>query len=287
MKLRFRYVLAALSALWIGQTVNAEAGADASIGPFRIGIALGTPGPCAVPTNDAGAEALAGHLNARLKRPVEICRFATTAEAGAALASNQVDFALLDQANAPDLAQARALVTPRPDGSIGRIMSVVAAPKSSSIASLNDIAGTRAVFAGQGAAFISGPKTAISDNGGPIEALASETIEATPEQAVERVRTGEGDILVTHVAAWQRLCRGAREGDEPCADFKVVWMGRERAKTAWALRADADRDTLYRLAGILLALNLENPAAFAWMAPGAVELTPVEAGALSPTGSGP
>lgn len=284
---RLRFFVATLAALWVGQTACPQALAEAPTGPFRIGIALGTPGPCAVPTNDAGAEALADHLGARLKRPVEICRFATTEAAGAALAANQVDFALLDQANAPDLATARALVAPRAKDSIGRIMSVVAAPKSSSIASLKDISGTRAVFAGQGAAFISGPKAAISDNGGLIETLASETIEPTPEQAVERVRTGGGDILITHVAAWQRLCRGARAGDEPCADFNVVWMGRERAKTAWALRADTDRDTLYRLAGILVALNLENPVAFSWMAPGAVELTPVEAGALSPAGPGP
>jgi hypothetical protein len=41
-----------------------------------------------------------------------------------------------------------------------------------------------------------------------------------------------------------------------------------------------DFETLHRLVGVMVALHLENPPAFKWLAPGAVELTPPEADAL-------
>lgn len=263
--------------------------AAAPTSPFRIAIARGTPAPCTAPASggaavpgaaDPGAEALAAHLSKRLKRPVELCRFATRAEAGKALAAKAVDFALLDRASLPQGDAWRPLLTERAPDTIGRVLSVVVVPASSKLAGLGDLHGKRFVYGGTGLAYQTGPKAALSDNGLPADAVASEHVAAAPEQALGQLRSGAADVMVLHAAAWQRLCRPARQGDAPCANLKAIWTGREHPRTAWTVRTDLDRETLYRLVGVLVALHLENRQAFDWMAPGATELTPVEADAF-------
>jgi hypothetical protein len=63
--------------------------------------------------------------------------------------------------------------------------------------------------------------------------------------------------------------------------MREIFRGRQPAETAFGVRTDLDAETRLRLVGILMAMHLENRAAFDWLAPGATELTPTEATALA------
>jgi ABC-type phosphate/phosphonate transport system substrate-binding protein len=249
--------------------------------PFRVGVIADQAKPCAARTGVVGADALAAHLSGRLQRPVEVCSFASTRDAGQALAAGAADFVALDaDGMAAAGPGARSLLTPRPPGSIGRILSVAVLRADAPQSSLGDLGGLRFVYGNPNPAYYAGPKAAIADNGLPAGGGSAETIANTPEEAFARLVGGQADVLILQSSAWQRLCRGAKPTDKPCAGLKEVWRGRARPERAFGVRSNMDLETLHRLVGVMVALHLENPPAFKWLAPGAVELTPTEADAL-------
>jgi ABC-type phosphate/phosphonate transport system substrate-binding protein len=259
---------------------NAQTGQDRPA--FRIGVLGPAATVCATETGIAGADALAIHLSARLQRKVEICTFSNTTEAGQALAEGRADFAMLDAAGAAIAGPGvRSLMTRREPGSIGRILSVAVVRADSPAQSLADLQPGRFVFGGTGPAQHDGPKAAILGNGALASAINTELFAASPAEAFSKLQSGEADVLVLHASAWQRTCRGEKASDRPCAGMREIFRGRQPAETAFGVRTDLDAETRLRLVGILMAMHLENRAAFDWLAPGATELTPTEATALA------
>lgn len=248
---------------------------------FRIGVVGAAPVPCSAEKGIAGADALAGHLSARLQRPTETCTYGSTLDAGKALSAGEVDFVKLDASGmAAGGTAVRALIAPRAPGSIGRILSVAIVRADSPAQRLTDMHGLRVAYAGFNPAHYAGPKAALKTNGWPADAVASEQVEVTPEAALKSLKSGGSDLLVMHASAWQRVCRGEKPADKPCAGLREVFRGRERLAEAYAVRTSLDQETRLRLVGVLVALHLENRAAFDWLAPGAAELTPTEADAV-------
>jgi ABC-type phosphate/phosphonate transport system substrate-binding protein len=271
-------------AVWLALGAASGAATAQSIAPatgFRIGVVADAPAACAAETGTSGADALALHLTLRLQRPAEICTFASMAEAGKALAARQIDFVKLDAAGMASAgSDVRPLLAPRAPGSIGRILSVAVVKSDAPAQRLEDIHGMRVAFAGANPAHHAGPKAALSKNGLPADAFASELLAATPEAALLSLQMGKSDVLVMHASAWQRVCRGQDPKDKPCAGLREVFRGREPVSEAFVVRIDLEQETRLRLVGILVALHLENRTAFDWMAPGAAELTPTEASAF-------
>lgn len=276
-------LLLALAALAAAPAAAAQTSAPAtpaaSPGVFRIAVE-GAASPCSPTGGDAGAEALRRHVETRLQRPVQVCGFATRADAARALSSGEVEFARLDgAAYAGSRETVRALLAPRATR-VGRILTVAVVRAGSDIASLAAAGGRRIVYAGDAEAFLEGPRSAAVDHGlAPPSADLERRVQGA-EAALAALRAGEADLMLLHASAWQRVCRGERAGESVCDDLSEIWRGRARAPEAWAVRRDLDRETMLRLVGIMVALHLENRAAFDWMAPGARELGPTEADAL-------
>ncbi|MBI1338919.1 PhnD/SsuA/transferrin family substrate-binding protein [bacterium] len=271
------------------QSSSSEAATEtarvATPAPFRVAVE-GAEGACTASAGEPGAEALRSHLEHRLKRTVLACGFATKSAAGAALAAGDVDLAMLDgpafvDAGAGAASGIRALVAPRAAAGVGRILTVGVVRGEGKPASLKEAGTARIVYAGTAPPFYAGPRAAALDHGLAPPTADREVTAAGPEAALSALRAGEADLMLLHASAWQRVCRGERTGDMTCGDLKEIWRGRSSASVAWSVRLDMDRETMLRLVGVLVALHLENRPAFEWMAPGAGELTPTEAGALA------
>jgi ABC-type phosphate/phosphonate transport system substrate-binding protein len=253
--------------------------------PLRIALATGASGACAAPEAGAepGALAYAAHLSARLERPVLYCPVADRTAAAALIAAGEADLALLDQATFPvAAASARPYLAPRGFSDRGRVETVAVVLAAGPRQSLRDVVGARFVFGGADWVSLEEPQRALRDHGISQEALAGAQTAADAPAAAAAVRGGQADIAVFYSAAWQRLCRRSAEDPDPCADLREVWRGRPTPESAWVIRTEIDLETRVRLVGVHIALHLENPEAFAWIAPGAPLLEPTEAGALAP-----
>lgn len=249
--------------------------------PFRFGIPGPTTAPCAPAAADGPLAAYTAHLAQRLERPVLVCPLASRTEAAAALEAKSVDMALLDTAAiAPHRTSLRALMMPRGHGGLGRVETVALTLTTATGTGLGALAGAKVGYAGAARFAQAEPQRALADQGVSAADLAADLITDGPEQGFAALRAGQIDVLVLHTAARERVCRRSSAEDRPCADIKELWRGRPRAETAYSVRRDMDRELRFRLIGIHVALHLENPAAFAAIAPGAPELEPTEADAL-------
>jgi ABC-type phosphate/phosphonate transport system substrate-binding protein len=202
------------------------------------------------------------------------------AAAARLLADGKIDFAQLDPIAYKAVAAAvRPLLTPRTQDGFGRVETIMVG-RADGLERVSTVPGERVGFAGTAPYEMDLPMRALADHGVDLSRPEAARVYADPAAAAERLRQGEIDFLVLYSAAWQRLCRPMSAGGAPCADLRQVFRGRPRAAYAWAVRRDIDDDTRFRLVGIHVALHLENPAAFGWVAPGARELEPTEASAL-------
>lgn len=259
--------------------------------PLRIAV----PGPVAGPCTPAGAAATAAeralyaHLSRRLERPVQRCPVADRAAAAAALAAGRADLAVLDPAAyRPVAGQVRAILTTRPRSGPSRVPVVAVVRRTSRATTLAELRGLGAVYGGGQPTGLALPRRVLADHGAPAGFFAAETVAADPEAAIAMLRAGGADVLLLNASAHQRLCRADRPGQEPCADLKTVFRGRARPATAFAVRRDMPDELRFRLIGVMVALHLEAPAAFAHIlaqTPGTGELEPTEADALAVSAS--
>lgn len=250
--------------------------AEAKAAPLRIGVVGG----------DLGDAAYQKLLATRLGVAVEAKPLADRTAAASALASGQVDMAVLDgAAYGPVRGKVRAVLTLRPQGDLNRIPVVVAVRADAAAKDLSTLKGRSAVFGGLAPAALATPHKALADAGaGP--GFFQETTAASADAAAAALRARKADVLVLNAGAWQRLCRGDSPKADACKDLKVVWRGRPRARLAIAVRRDMPAETRFRLIGVHVAMHVEDKAAFAgssvWT-PRAAEFEPTEAEALAPS----
>ncbi|MBT9445663.1 MAG: PhnD/SsuA/transferrin family substrate-binding protein [Hyphomonadaceae bacterium] len=259
----------------------ADAADARDIGILRVGYLAAEASSCRAPdaSSPVGLRAYARHVSGRLGRTVQGCAFASADAASAALVGGQVDLAPLGaDASAKSAETIRPLLTPRSANGVGRVLTVaVTRVGGTPFEGLANLADARVVFGGANEVARGGPLRALVDNGAPTTAFRAETVAASPADAAALLRAGNADIMVLHAAAWQRLCRGDGPRETPCAGLQEVWRGRPSADSALAVRRDIPDELRFRLVGIHVALHLEAPEAFRWIAPGASELQPIEA----------
>lgn len=261
--------------------------AGAAPAPLRLLVEGTPPGPCApVTAGDAALAAYAGRLAQRLERPVLACPVADKGAAAKALASGGGDLALLDPAAFASAGPTvRAILAPRISSDFGRVEIVFASLKTSSRSGLTGLTGARLQLAGTAPLAAEAPLRVAADSGLTAAAFKAVMPGRSPEEAVAALRAGRVDLAAFHAAAWRRLCRADAPGEEPCKDLKVVYAARPQARLAFVAPLSMPDDLRYRLIGIHMALHLEAPSAFAYVAriaPGAVSVDPAEASALAP-----
>ncbi len=262
-----------------------SSGGTVATDPLRIAIAAGISGPCAAPGADAepGAAAYAAHFAGRLEREIQFCPVPDRAAAAALLASGGADLALLDPATFPAVASvARAFMTPRGFSDRGRVETVAAVLATSARQDLRALDGARLVFGGSRWVALEEPQRALRDHGVSQAFLDGAQQAGDAPEALAALRGGQADVVVLYSAAWQRACRRSAQDADPCGDLREVWRGRPTPETAWVITNAIDLETRVRLVGVHIALHIENPEAFAWIAPGAPAIEPTEAGALAP-----
>jgi ABC-type phosphate/phosphonate transport system substrate-binding protein len=210
------------------------------------------------------------------------------AGAAALIGAGGADLALIDPAAAasvPDFtAKARAILAPRQGDEYGRVEMVAVTTAASPRKTHADLAGARVVLGGNHRVAAEGPFRALADWGVQRETLGAVTQAGDPDLAVKALREGKADVMLLHVSAWFRMCRPTRPGEKRCADLHEAFRARPRAKLAWAAPLSMDETLRYRLIGIHIALHLDAPAAYAWVAaqaPNAQSIDPTEAGALT------
>lgn len=268
--------------------VMALAPAIAQAQTLKLATIAAAAAPCHALASSApaGQRALHQLLARRLGVEVLDCPVAGYADAAQALASGQVDLAVLDPAGyAGHSDKVRAILTVRQKGGLSRTMQVAAALASSPIKSLADTRGKRLVLGGAAPFDNDLPRLALQDQGAGPGYFSAERIASSSEAALAAIRKGESDAVILNGDAWQRMCRGKSATDTPCADLRIIWKGRPRATYALAVRSDMAPQLRYRLIGIYVAMHLEAPEAFAWasaFAPGGENFEAAEAAALSP-----
>lgn len=277
-----RRVLLAVAAMTSATGVLAADAPEPPPPPFRVAVQAQAGGPCKPgdTLEDPAARAYFQQLAQRLERPVQYCAVADPDAASAALASGEVDMAALDRAAfAPIRDQVRALLTARAPGGLTRVPVILATLRSAPPASTGRGA---VVFTGSGLSAYDLPRTVLAEQGYAID---REVVAASEEDGLARLRAGQADAVALHVGAWQRQCRGDTPTEDKCKDLRVVWMARQSAPAAFAVRRDLNEQLRFRLLGIHVAMHLENPQAFAWasgqLAAGAENLEPAEALALT------
>lgn len=255
---------------------------------FRLASIAPAVQPCHVLAADApaGLRALHKLLAQRLGVDVLDCPVAGTEGAGQALASGQVDMAVLDpKAYAAAGDKVRAILTLRPKGGLSRTPVVVAARVASTSKSLADVRGQRVAFGGAAPFDHDLPLRVLADQGAGPGYFSAERIAGSADAAVGLLRKDEADVVALNADAWQRACRGNSPKDQPCADLRILWKGRPRAAQALAVRADLPAQLRYRIIGVYVAMHLEAPDAFqaaSAFAPGSEDFEAAEAAALSP-----
>ncbi|MFZ4601298.1 MAG: PhnD/SsuA/transferrin family substrate-binding protein [Caulobacterales bacterium] len=265
--------------------LGAPAVQAAAPAPLRLAIEGLPPGPCApAPQSPAGLSTYTRLLETRLGRPVLACPVADKAAAAAALASGGVDLAMLDPQSFPAAGKARPILAPHSLEDFGRVEMIFAAMSTSPRAGPKGLAGARLALAGAHPVAAGGPLRVAQDAGIAPTAFAAVASERDPEAAIAAVRAGRADVAAFHAAAWRRLCRTDKPGEQPCKDLKVVYAARPQARLALVAPLSMPDELRYRLIGIHIAMHLEAPEAFAFAArgaTGAVSFDPTEASALS------
>lgn len=254
---------------------------------FRLASIAAAAQPChaLAPDAPAGLRALHKLLSQRLGVDVLDCPVAGTEGAGQALASGQVDLALLDPTAYAVAGKVRAILTLRPKGGLSRTPVVVAARAASTSKSLADVRGQRVVFGGAAPYDHDLPLRALADQGAGPGYFSAGRVAGAADAAVGMLRKGEADVVALNADAWQRTCRATTPKDQPCGDLRILWRGRPRANLALAVRTDMPAQLRYRIVGVFVAMHLEAPDAFqaaSAFAPGGEDFDAAEADALSP-----
>ncbi|MET3525873.1 PhnD/SsuA/transferrin family substrate-binding protein [Phenylobacterium koreense] len=257
--------------------------------PLRIAVVEPAAAPCAPLATDApaGQKAYFELLSQRMGRKVMACPVTSTAEAAQALAAGQLDIAPLDGASyAPVKAAVRAAMTVRGARELPRTPIVLAVLRDRD-GTPSALKGGVIAYGGPSPSMHDQPKRILAEQGYGPDILTREIVPDVEEKAIAALRAGKADALALHVTAWRRQCRGTKPGEQRCGDLKVLFRARPIVPRALAVRrsmSDADR---YRLIGILIAMHMENKAAFSWgaaqLGADAVEFTPTEADALIAT----
>jgi ABC-type phosphate/phosphonate transport system substrate-binding protein len=251
---------------------------------FRIGVIGAANGPCAPPASaPAGERAYFDLLAKRLERPVLACPVASFADGAAALAAGRLDMAALDAASYPAVsATVRAAMTVHAGGAPVRV-PVVLAVKVDRDGSPATLKGRPVAFGGSSAVALALPRQVLAEQG----YAGAEQVTANEAAAMAALRAGKADAVALQVGAWQRQCQNPSPKVQPCADLKEVWRARPQAQRAFAVRRDLPDQLRYRLLGVHMAMNIEDPSAFAWAASqlsaGATDFQPAEALALEVT----
>lgn len=228
--------------------------------PFRV-AGEGPLGPCS--EFPAVEKALGDLLSRRLGEMVVRCPFPTTGAAAAALDAGQVDLALLDpEAYTGRSGRVRAILTLHLRDDPGRVPVVAGALAGGPGTELGAFRGKRAVFASIAPYDLAVTRRALADQGAGPAFFRQERIAAGADAAASLIRSGQADLLVLNGDAWQRLCRGVKPDERPCADLRIIWRGRPRAEKAWAVSTRLPPALRYRLIGIFMAMHLESPEAF-------------------------
>jgi len=227
------------------------------------------------------------HLAKRLEVPVQICPFATMAEAAKALAENRVDFASLDAASyAPYKVSIRPILTPRTPMDLGRTEVALVVATTSPLTKLEDIDRAQLVFAGTSAPRLDGPRRTMAAAGVPKTVLNNARVAGSPSDAAGVLRATPNAAAAFLSADWSRLCRGMSKTDKPCQNLREIWRGRPQVAAAWVVRRDIARESWVRLVGIHIALFEDEPRIARWLAPGTNEIEPTESTALDPARAG-
>jgi ABC-type phosphate/phosphonate transport system substrate-binding protein len=239
-------------------------------------------GPCAPPppSVSAGERAYFDLLAKRLGRPVVACPVANFADGAAGLAAGRLDMAVVDAASYPTVsATVRAVMTVHAAGAPVRV-PVVLAVKAGRDGAPSALKGRTGAFGGSSAVALALPRQVLAEQG----YAGQDEVSANEVAAMAALRAGKADAVALQVAAWQRQCQSPSPKVQPCADLKEVWRARPQAQRAFAVRRDLPDQLRYRLLGVHIAMNLEDPPAFAWAASqlsaGAADFQPAEALAL-------
>lgn len=268
-------------------TAKADVAAPKSVSsPTQIRVAaigLGFDGCTATPV-DGSAKAYLAHLKTRLGNEVSLCNFKDTSAAAQALIAKEAEIAIIDpNAYATIKDKARAILAPRYEILVGRVLAVALTTKASGRTSLAQLVNARPIFISSMPASHAAPLKGLSDYGVVASRFGGEIMTPNEDAGLAALREGRGDVLILTAGARQRLCRGDDPKEILCADVVEVWRGRPTANQAFVVRndmVDADR---YQLIGIHIAMHNENKAAFAFIEnkmPNAIMLDPTEAAAL-------
>jgi ABC-type phosphate/phosphonate transport system substrate-binding protein len=251
---------------------------------LRISIPSKSPSACTAAPSDPAALAYVNHLKARLGKPVLLCGAKDGAAAALALASGEVDLAILQPADlATPTPKIRSILAPRVDPATGRVLSVVVSLAKSGIDSTAKLSGLRPIFIANLPASRDVPLRALEDHGVDTKAFGPELM-ATENTGFAALKEKKGDFLVLTAGARQRMCREVDPEKTACPEFVEIWRGRPTADKAFATQSNMSNADRYQLVGIHIALHIQNKAAFEFVSqqfPGATSLDPSEAGALS------
>lgn len=254
-----------------------------SIASLRIAIpGLDVQG-CQPTSANLDATAYLNHLKARLEKPVLLCGVKDGAAAAAALGAGDVEMALLG----PDsfLAvqdKALAIIAPRFDPAIGRVLALAVTLKSSGLDSKEKLQGRIPIFIGEAPPSRAIPLQALSDHGVDTGTFGPAVL-ATENTGFQALLDGKGDMLIITAGARQRICRAENPKGGICPDVIEAWRGRPTAPQAFVVRADMSEADRYQLIGIHIALHKDSQPALAFVSnimPKAIMLDPSEATAL-------
>lgn len=271
------------------ETGQAPAERPAPLTQLRIGIDAAASGECSEDSASwpEAQRRYARHLQKRMEVPVSFCPLVGPQAIANAIADGKVEIGLIDgPAYLPVKDRIRPILAVRPDTGPGRAITVVVVPDKAADRSLADLVEkSRAgklglILSSENAEVLGAVRRGLTVGGIAPDSLAKARLEANAKSAADALRSGDGDAVGVGAAEWYRYCRGVKKDDKPCGDLREVWRGREPVAQAWAVRRDISPESWARLVGIHVALFQEEPVIARWLAPGAREITPVEASAL-------
>ncbi len=251
---------------------------------FRIGVTGLSETGCSSAPSDAAAAAYRKHLEARLGKPVVLCRYVDGKAVATALQDGQLDLAVLDQPSFEPISKiARPILAPRADAITGRVLAVALTLKTSGRDTPLKLAGSRPIFISKLAASHSVPLQGLADFGADTKSFKPEIFVADEQAGLAALRAGQGDALIVTAGARQRLCRGDDPKVVVCSDVVEAWRGRPTALAGLVVRNDLPEADRYQVVGIHLPLHQELPQAMTFLAAklgGGIALDPTEATAM-------
>jgi len=274
-------VLAVMATVPAASTPAASAAVQAMPPVLRVGYQAPVTGACAAPgqTTPPALAGLARHLATRLKLSVQLCPLSDAAAAASAIAHGSVDLAKLTPAAWPGVkGTGRPILTLRTDGTLPRTPIFAIARKSLGPLDAATIAQRRVVLTHRDSLAYDAARAAVATHGGGALTRSPTPVAASFAAALAALGAGSADVVLTPGDQWKTGCMTDRS---LCAPYQIAWRDWPQAQTAWVLRAGLPDELRYRLIGIFLAMNLENPLAFAGAADGVKgAFEPTEATAL-------